>query len=164
VPPGRHVVRVDETGRLYLPRQYVIDVAVGDTSRLQFSDQRNMTREFQQLQQLQQMQQRFPRGGQRALGAPDAAGGVPGTTGPAGAATNSLATPEGAARPPMFGNSSAHPYFIEDRLWQQLSPPEQGKVQMQWERLSPEQKRKVMRDIRIRGDSLRANPPRRPSP
>ncbi|MHB1313265.1 MAG: serine/threonine-protein kinase, partial [Gemmatimonadaceae bacterium] len=66
VPPGRHVVRVDETGRIYLPRQYVIDVAAGDTSRLLFSDQRNMTREFQQLQQLQQ---RYPRGGQRVPGA-----------------------------------------------------------------------------------------------
>ena len=159
LPPGRHIVRVDETGRVYLPRQYVIDVAEGDTSRLMFSNQRNVTREFQQLQQ---MQQRFPRGGQRGAGAAAAQGAVPGTTGPANAPTSTLVTPEGAPRPPLFGSSSAHPYFIEDRFWQQMSSPEQAKVQMQWERLNPEQKRRVMRDIRVRVDSLRPNQPRPP--
>jgi hypothetical protein len=144
VPPGRHVVSVDEAGRTYVPRQYVIDVTQGDTSRLMFSDPRNVTREFEQLQQ---MQQRFPRGGRRVPGAVDAAGDVPGT-----------------ARSPLFGSSSAHPYYIEDRFWQQMSPPEQAKIQMQWERLSPEQKRRVMRDIRIRVDSLRPKQPQPPIP
>ena len=154
VPPGRHIVRVDETGRAYLPRQYVIDVAVGDTSRLTFSDQRNGTREFQQLQQ------RFPRGAPRAPGLPEAPGAASATTtGPSNTRTNSLVTPEGAPRPPLFGNSSTHPYFIEDRFWQQMSPAEQAKVQMQWGRLNQEQKRRVMRDIRIRTDSQRPNQP-----
>ncbi|MCX5762875.1 MAG: protein kinase [Gemmatimonadetes bacterium] len=40
VPPGRHVVRVAQEGRQYVPPQFVIDVAAGDTSRLQFSDAR----------------------------------------------------------------------------------------------------------------------------
>ena len=161
LPPGRHIVRVDETGRVYLPRQYVIDVAEGETSRLMFSNQRNGTREFQQLQQ---MQQRFPRGGQRGAGAAAARGADAGATGPANAPTSTLVTPEGAPRPPLFGSSSAHPYFIEDRFWQQMSAPEQAKVQMQWERLNPEQKRRVMRDIRGRVDSLRPNQPRPPRP
>ncbi|MHB1312244.1 MAG: hypothetical protein ACYC3L_09525, partial [Gemmatimonadaceae bacterium] len=93
------------------------------------------------------------------------AAGAAGATGDAAAAAavpGPMAPP--GVRPQMFGSSSTHPYFIEDRLWQQLSPPEQAKVQMQWDRLNAEQRRRVMREIRIRTDSLRTNPLRQPFP
>ncbi|MEK6612142.1 MAG: serine/threonine-protein kinase [Gemmatimonadota bacterium] len=133
VPVGRHVVRVAEAGRQYLPAQYVIDVVAGDTSRLQFSDPRLANREFQPLQQ--QLQQRSAR--------PNRAGD------------------SAAAR--VFGVTSQHPYLIGERAWVSMSPQEQALVQARWDRLSPDQQRRLMRDIRLR-DSTRFKPPLPPRP
>ncbi len=146
VAPGRHIVRVEEPGRQYLPRQYVIDVTLGDTSKLQFADPRTATRE--------QLQQRVPRG---APGAPSAAGA-------ASAQESPPEPPARATRPSIFGSTSAHPYFVEDPVWQAMSPEEQGKLRAQWERLNPDQRRKVMREIRQRQESVRPNLQRQPFP
>ena len=136
VPVGRHVVRVAEAGRQYLPAQYVIDVVAGDTSRLQFADSRLANRDFQQLQQ--QLQQRFTR--------PNRVGD---------------STAVGDTR--VFGITSPHPYLIGERAWVSMSPQEQALVQERWDRLSPDQQRRLMRDIRLR-DSTRFKPPLPPRP
>jgi hypothetical protein len=156
VPVGRHVVRVEQTGKQFLPGQYVIDVAPGDTSRLQFSDPKVATRE------LQQMQRRFgsgrgdtvyfPRGASSARSVPGATFTAP--TGPEGSIV--VAPPAAPAPSPIFGGKSANPYGVPDRIWREMSQPEQIKLQVQWDRLTTEQKSRVMRDIRVRFDSARA--------
>jgi hypothetical protein len=63
----------------------------------------------------------------------------------------------------VFAGTSQHPYLIGERAWLSMSPDEQTSARARWEALSPDQRRRLKRDIRMR-DSLRfmAPPPRSP--
>jgi len=144
VRPGRHVVQVQEAGRTYLPAQYVVDITAGDTSRLSFADSRSGTRSFGDPRQ---QPGQVPRGLRPPPG--DSAAGGPG-------ATADLRTAQGQA-----ADATANPYVLPTRVWQQMSPQEQGMLRARWERLSPDQRLRAIRDIQQR-DSTGGAFPRRP--
>ena len=164
VPPGRHVVRVAETGRRYLPAQFVIDVSAGDTSKLVFADPRVANRELlqgqqamRQLPQSQTAQQGRPRMN-RQISADTAALG-PGTA-------SGVNAPAGA----MSGQSS-NPFVLPDRVWRHMSPQEQAMLTSRWDRMSPEQRQRAVNDMKLReatGGFPRRQPgqklPARPTP
>jgi hypothetical protein len=133
VPPGRHVIKVEEAGRQYQPAQIVIDVAEGDTSRLLFSDMRLAGRDFQPGQL-----PRFPRSrfaDSIAAAAQQAAG----------AAMQGSAAPEGAL---------PTPFSLPTRIWQNMSPQEQAMLKIRWSRMTPEQQQRAVKDIQQRDSTL----------
>lgn len=171
VPVGRHVVRVAEAGRQYLPAQYVIDVAPGDTSRLQFSDPRFASREvLQQLQQQLKQQSQSPFTRPTRVSDSAAVPRVPGAPraviAPGAAGVSAAPPPGGTARTRdtrVFAGTSQHPYLIGERAWQSMSPAERAGAQARWDRLPPDQQRRLMRDIRLRDSTrFKAPPPSLP--
>jgi len=151
VPTGRHIVRVEEAGRRYQPQQYVIDVGVGDTSRLVFADprvgNRDVARFEQQLQQMtggQAQRTGWPRRADSAGAAYRSSGGTP-------PATNAWTPSAG----PM------NPFALPPRIWQNLSAQEQGMLRTRWSRMSPAQQRNaVMQGAQMR-DSMAGRYPQR---
>lgn len=144
VPLGRHIVRVEETGRQYQPAQYVIDVSEGDTSKLVFSDVRANPRDFvpfeQQMQQLrgQGGGARFTRprfgdstaAGQRVAGDPSAANAVTGAA-----------------------DTTTTPFYLPSRIWRNMSAQEQEMLRGRWNRMSPEQQRNAFKEFQQRDSS-----------
>ena len=156
VAPGRHIVRVEEPGHQYSPQQYVIDVSVDDTSKLVFSDSRAGARDFgpsqNPMNQFKQLGQggRFPRPGDSTAvsGRPSAsvAGGpssVPNASGPSGA------PPIGPGVAPVDAGSP-HPFYLPQRIWQNMTAQDQQMLQSRWSRLSSEQQGRVLKDLQRR--------------
>ncbi|MBA4072292.1 MAG: hypothetical protein C0497_10725 [Gemmatimonas sp.] len=130
VPPGRHVVRVEGVGRQYQPAQYVIDVGVGDTSKLLFADVRMTNRE------LPPMPPRQPAG-------PASVYPRPGFTDSVRAAVRSAVD---AAMPALglLGEGAQNPFRLPTRIWQNMSPQEQEILRTRWSRMSPDQQRRAI--------------------
>jgi len=130
VPAGRHVVRVEDAGKQYQPAQYVIDVGVGDTSRLIFADVRMVGREMPST----------PTG--QPLG-PSAVYPRPGFADSVKAAVRSAVE---AAAPKMGlpGDGTQHPFRLPARVWQNMSPQEQEMLRTRWSKMSPDQQRRAV--------------------
>ncbi|MHB0963346.1 MAG: serine/threonine-protein kinase [Gemmatimonadaceae bacterium] len=130
VPPGRHVVRVEGAGRQYQPRQYVIDVGVGDTSKLMFADARMANRDLPAMPPSQPV-------------GPSAVYPRPGFADSVGSAVRSAVD---AAAPAMsiLGDGSQHPFRLPTRIWQNMSPQEQEMLRTRWGRMSAEQQRRAI--------------------
>ena len=165
IAPGQHIVRVGAPGgQRFFPQQYVIDVSPGDTSQLQFADARFGQRELQGLPQRLQRGGNFPfdstgRRGATLQGpaAPNAPGVGPGRApsgGQGGMPPNAL----------MFNPSSANPYYLDNRVWARMPQTEQEKITRNWARMTVEQRQRMLTDVRLRGDSLRAKYARPPQP
>jgi len=185
LPAGQHVVRVDDPAHVFVPRKIVIDVADGDSLRLDFVEQQLLMRRSPQMfQQLQSQLQ-----SQGIGGAPPNRGGFPrasetpqrnyqrGTVTPPKppATPESLATPDvpiggrvqgpSARYPTRLDPSSTHPFYFSDQTWQQMPRAEQEKLQRQWNRMTPDQRQGAMREVRARMDStMRARFQRPPRP
>jgi hypothetical protein len=159
VPTGRHIVQVESPGARYLPAQYVIDVAQGDTSKLQFTDVRSGNRNFSQPAlppspldaQAPPLGQknRFPRGRY------------------ADSTVAGSQSAVGAPQQPRQGGAFAHPYYLPNRVWQAMSVQEQAMLRGRWDRLTPDQQMRALQDMQRRDSAgvayLRRNPPR-PNP
>ena len=138
VPPGRHVVRVESAGRQYQPRQYVIDVGVGDTSALTFSDARFANREL-------------PSPPSQPVG-PSTVYPRPGFADSVRSAVRSAVD---AAAPAMslLGDGAQHPFRLPTRIWQNMSPQEQEMLRTRWGRMSAEQQRRAINAFQLRDTS-----------
>lgn len=152
VPPGRHVIDVREQGRRYLPAQYEIDVAAGDTSHLVFTDPRLAGREWKQSAP-QGQPQRSPAGQSPRFMEQRGGSGGGGT----GADVPGSDTTAGA-------RGSANPYQLQARVWNQMSAQEQAMLRARWEQMSPEQRRRALRDIQLREANGAVFPRRGQSP
>ncbi|HEY3288044.1 MAG TPA: protein kinase [Gemmatimonadaceae bacterium] len=149
VPPGRHIIKVEQSGRQYQPAQYVIDVNAGDTSRLWFADTRIVGREFQPGGQSQSGPPRFPRSrvaDSIAAAAPQAAAAA--AQGPGSASLDAAVTP------------APTPFSLPARIWLNMSPQEQGMLRARWSRMTPEQQLRAIREFQHR-DSTTGGFPRR---
>jgi hypothetical protein len=149
VPPGRHVVRVEGAGKEYQPAQYVIDVGVGDTSRLIFADVRMVGREMPPI----------PPG--QPVG-PSAVYPRPGFADSVKAAVRSAVD---ATAPAMglLGDGTQHPFRLPARIWQNMSPQEQEMLRLRWSKMSPEQQRRAVNAFQMR-DTAAVRFPRRFTP
>jgi hypothetical protein len=130
VPPGRHVVRVEGAGKQYQPAQYVIDVGVGDTSRLIFADVRMVGREMPPMPP-----------GQSA--GPSSAYSRSRFADSVSAAVRS-AVEAAAPAMGMLGEATPHPFRLPARIWQNMSPQEQEMLRSRWSKMSPEQQRRAV--------------------
>ncbi len=164
VPTGRHVIRVEQQGREYLPQQYVIDVNAGDTNRLVFTDQRAGNRDFaqfqKQLEQLRQQPQSFAQGQSQSF----TPGQVPRYARRPGDSTRTLVG--GPTEPPVTAwvappPNPANPFHMPQVIWKNMSAQEQEMLRARWMRLSAEQQQQALKNIQLR-DSTGAPLPRRP--
>ena len=64
----------------------------------------------------------------------------------------------------MFNPSSANPYYLDNRVWARMPQTEQEKITRNWARMTVEQRQRMLTDVRLRGDSLRAKYARPPQP
>ena len=148
VPPGRHIIRVEQAGRLYQPSQYVIDVDPGDTSRLWFADARMLG---------------------RALPEGMVASPMPGATSPrfprsrladsiakaAQAAVNAAGAGSGPTAAESWTGDVQNPFLLPSRIWLNMSAQERQTLSARWNRMTPEQQRRAIRDIQQRDSSLK---------
>jgi hypothetical protein len=67
-----------------------------------------------------------------------------------------------------MGDGGQNPFYLPARIWQNMSPQEQEMLRQRWNRMTPEQQRRAIREMQTRDTSRfirRAPPaPRPPAP
>ncbi|MHB8839944.1 MAG: hypothetical protein ACYC7F_13455, partial [Gemmatimonadaceae bacterium] len=162
VPTGRHIIRVEQMGRQYQPSQYVIDVGQGDTSRLWFADARALGREFPQGAPTPPMPGQSPVRFPRSRLADSIAKATQAAISAAGAGAGPSVTE-------TWTGGEPNPFLLPARIWLNMSPQEQQTLHARWNRMTPEQQRRAIREIQQRDSALtrfqrRLTQPRPPTP